>query len=88
MLRVHHQINRADVRPERKSFSPGATAIARAEDTALVIVGKEMAHGRDVNYVRIAWMDYDAGYVLSVGKTHICPSLSAVGGLVDAVAGE
>jgi hypothetical protein len=47
-----------------------------------------MAHGRDVNYIGIAWMDYDAGYVLGVGQTHVGPGLSAVSGFVDAVAGE
>jgi hypothetical protein len=88
MLRVHHQINRADVRPGKKDFIPGAAAIARAKDAALLVIRKEIANGRDVNYVGIARMDGDASDVMSVGQTHVRPGLSAVSRFVDAVAGE
>jgi hypothetical protein len=87
VLRVHHQIDNADLFVDVEDLLPGGAAIGRLEDAPLLIGRVEVPHRCDVDGVGAGGMNDDAGDVMRVFQPHLLPRLACIGRLVDAVAG-
>src|SRR5262249_37737529 len=76
---VDDQIDSARVIVYIKNLLPRLPAVSGFKDAALFIGREKMAHGRDVNNVRIRRMNHDAGDVMRIAQSHAPPCLRAGG---------
>jgi hypothetical protein len=61
-------------------------AVGGAEDSALLVRAVRMTEDCDEDAVRITRIDENCADLLTVSKSHVTPTLPAVGRLIDAVA--
>jgi hypothetical protein len=87
--RVHRDVDDADVasfRHRGQHLLPRGAPVGGAVEPALLVLGVEVPEGRHVHHVGIVGMDHDPADVVRLGQADVGPRLSAVRGLVDAVA--
>ena len=86
VLRIHRQVDRADLRSGVEDPLPMLPAVARAVDTAFLIRTEAVSKRRDVDQLGVGRMDPDLGDVLSFRQPHVLPALAVVHRAVHAVA--
>ena len=86
VLRVHHEIDDADLGADVEHLLPRGAAVHRPKHAAFLVLRVEVAHRGDVHDVGIRRMDRDARDVVRVLEAHVLPRLARVRRLVDAVA--
>ena len=87
--RVHHHVDNADATSfdlGAEHAAPAAPTVRGPVESALVVLGIQMTERGDVDDVRVGRVDDDAPDVVRFRQTHVRPTLSLVGRLVDAVA--
>ena len=84
--RVHDDVRRAGTLVHEQHPLPGLPAVRRAVDPPLLLRPVAVPQRGDVDDVRIAGVDDDAGDAACVVEPHVLPGLAGIGGLVDPVA--
>ena len=86
LVGVERDVHGAGVLVDLQDGLPGGAAVGAAVEAALLVRTPEVAHGGDVDEVRVVRVQRDAPDMLAVAQPHVGPGLAAVRALVDAVA--
>jgi hypothetical protein len=83
---VHRYVHHTGIAVDEEDLLPRATAVASAEEAALVVGTPEMSKSGDEHDIRIARVDDDTPDMMRVAQPHVRPCLAAIERAVDAVA--
>src|SRR5262249_31639420 len=86
VARVYHHVGDAGVLADRQDVLPGLAAVGGLEQAAVAARPPERPLGGDVDDVRVARVEDDAGDVLRLLEAEVLPGLAAVVGAINAVA--
>ncbi len=83
---VHRQVGGSGVLTLGQHVLPRLAAIGGAKNTTLLAGSEGVTEGRDVDDIRVAWMDPDPGDMPRILEPQMRPGLAGVGRPVHAVA--
>src|SRR6266545_4920840 len=86
IVRIHAEVGGSGLVADEEDFLPGPAAVSRAKDSAVGIASPDVAERGNVDEVRIFRMDAHARDLVRALQSDVLPGLTAVGGLVHAVA--
>ena len=86
LSRIHRHVDEAGVLVDELRVGPGAAAVRRLVEPALLARAPQAPERRDVDHVRAARVHHHAADVVRLREAHVLPGLAAVERLVDAVA--